>query len=805
LHVIGHSHIDAAWLWPWRDGENEVLNTFRSVLDRMNETPDFRFSHSSSAHYRWVERTDPSMLDEIRGRVQEGRWEVVGGWPVEPDCNIPSTESFARHCLYGKNYIERTFGINVDIGFNPDSFGHAAGLPTILAGAGYRYYVFQRPGDTEKSLPHLFWWEGPDRSRVLTNRIWRGYDRDVEDIPRMVDGAFVGGFDHATFFMGVGDHGGGVTKEQISNLLRLSAEPNMPELRFSTLREFFQAVEASPAMSKLPVVRDELQHHARGCYSAYGEGKYQNRRVERKLVQTETSAVVAGMALDRGYPSDALTESWWKVLFCQFHDMMAGTAQYSDYVDVRDSLGFAAEVATTHTVEALEAMARRVDTRLVKEGAVFLFNPLPWRRTALVEYHTDENPTGKASITHLATQSGDKIPLQWRPPDNMSALLRRLSAWVELPPCGYQVLVLGHGEAAKPRPYRESATISTEGFGIASLRAEDGTELLGATIGLVVIGDTSDTWAHGISKFRSELGRPQLVSATVVEDGPVTRVTRHSARWQNSDIVVDIAEFAGIDIVELRFVIDWREHEQILKLEIPTALRAPQVYAKVPGAIHERQPNGEEEPYQDWVALSGKLNETEYTLSLINNSTYSYDCLDGLLRTVLIRSAPFARHIPAQVPHNDINAWQDQGRQERRFWLVGRRGGVGELNLDRLASELQTPAEYIADSAHPGDAPWQRSFFEVQPPSVEVLAIKRAERGAGTVVRLQERAGRKTQSCISSEAYGLRHLVSLQPWEMRTLLITTDTQGSITVCNVSGLETELPSLSAPTSAGGIGK
>lgn len=132
LHIIGHSHIDAAWRWPWRDGSNTVLTTMRSALDRMKETPGFRYSHSSSAHYDWVERADPQMFEEIKGRVREGRWELVGGWPVEPDCNIPSTESLVRHCLYGKNYFQRAFGVDVQIGFNPDSFGHPAGLPSLL-------------------------------------------------------------------------------------------------------------------------------------------------------------------------------------------------------------------------------------------------------------------------------------------------------------------------------------------------------------------------------------------------------------------------------------------------------------------------------------------------------------------------------------------------------------------------------------------------------------------------------------------------------------------------------------------------
>ncbi|HWW75867.1 MAG TPA: hypothetical protein VNZ44_10740, partial [Pyrinomonadaceae bacterium] len=145
LHVVGYSHIDAAWLWPWRDGSNLVLTTFRSALDRMRETPGFKYCHSSSHHYAWVERADPKMFEEVRQRIKEGRWEVVGGWPVEPDCNVPSSESFVRHSLYGKDYFQRALGVDVQIGFNPDAFGHAAGLPTLLRRAGYKYYVFMRP------------------------------------------------------------------------------------------------------------------------------------------------------------------------------------------------------------------------------------------------------------------------------------------------------------------------------------------------------------------------------------------------------------------------------------------------------------------------------------------------------------------------------------------------------------------------------------------------------------------------------------------------------------------------------------
>jgi alpha-mannosidase len=188
------------------------------------------------------------------------------------------------------------------------------------------------------------------------------------------------------------------------------------------------------------------------------------------------------------------------------------------------------------------------------------------------------------------------------------------------------VFALAHGDPPAPEAYRDLVSVSNSGFGISSLKAEDGTELLAGPIGLVAISDTSDTWAHGINEFRLEMGRPTLISSAVIENGPVTRVTRQRASWQNSDIVLDIAEFAGLDFVELRFVINWREHEQILKLEIPTALTQPKIYARVPGQVVERTTNGQEEPYQDWGAVQGRIGNAGYTVALLNNQTYSYDC-----------------------------------------------------------------------------------------------------------------------------------------------------------------------------------
>lgn len=172
LHMIGNAHLDPVWLWNWQEGFQEVKATFRSALDRMNEDENFVFTCSSAAFYEWVEHNNPQMFEEIKKRVAEGRWEIVGGWWIQPDCNIPSGEAFARQGLYGQRYFKEKLNTLATTGYNVDSFGHNGNLPQILKKSGLDNYVFMRPMPLEKGLPgRTFWWKSMDGSSVMTYRI----------------------------------------------------------------------------------------------------------------------------------------------------------------------------------------------------------------------------------------------------------------------------------------------------------------------------------------------------------------------------------------------------------------------------------------------------------------------------------------------------------------------------------------------------------------------------------------------------------------------------------------------------------
>ena len=229
LHLIGQAHLDPVWLWPWSDGCSEALTTIQSAVNFLETEPDFCFTRSSAEIYRWVQRADPRLFARIKAHVAAGRWEIVGGWIEQPDCNLPSTESFVRQSLYGKTYFRDEFGVDVRIGYNVDSFGHAAELPQLLAGAGFTHYVFMRPQAWEAELPTLLWWEGSAGARVLTWRLPQNYGRTPDadadnfeaELRKAAEVGFAPGMNHGMFFYGVGNHGGGPTRAQLERIRRL--------------------------------------------------------------------------------------------------------------------------------------------------------------------------------------------------------------------------------------------------------------------------------------------------------------------------------------------------------------------------------------------------------------------------------------------------------------------------------------------------------------------------------------------------------------------------------------------------------
>lgn len=368
LHMIGHSHIDPVWFWTREEGMQEVCATLASALDRLEEYPDIHVSCTSAAFFDYVSRARPDMMPRLRRAVEAGRLEIIGGWWVEPDCLLPCGESLIRHGLYGQRTLRRLLGVSARIGANVDSFGHDAALPQILRGCGMDRYVFMRPSFTRhprayltRPAPHVLW-ESQDGSRVealsLPAEYTCWFEHSLRENIELTLGVMQDGQELPCFY-GVGNHGGGPTKANIESVQRLRAEYPQAELRFSTLEAAFDAARDV----ERPLLRGGLEYLNPGCFSVDHVFKQEHRRAEQALLRAERLSSMAAAAGQEQPGAEVFAALWKRLMFCQFHDTISGTAirEARDNA-VRDMAGVTAEAEAIQQL-AVQRLAAALDTR----------------------------------------------------------------------------------------------------------------------------------------------------------------------------------------------------------------------------------------------------------------------------------------------------------------------------------------------------------------------------------------------------------------------------------------------------------
>jgi alpha-mannosidase len=800
LYMIGNAHIDIPWLWPWPESMSVGLSTFRAALDRMNEFPDFKFTASSAQLYEWAAAADPSLIAEIRRRVDEGRWGVVGGWWIEPDVNIPNGESLIRQGLYGQRVFQQLLGHTAVVGFNPDSFGHPGTLPQILKLQGMDSYVFMRPGATEKQLPaDVFWWRGEDGSRVLAYRISYGYciTQDVQN--HLHD--FVTELKEPTrdlmVFYGAGDHGGGPAKDNIHAILDAQKQTGAPQILFSTPDRYFHDLAQA---KDLPEVSDDLQHHSVGCYTALSEIKKDNRTTEAALVTAEKMAVLANVLVGFPYPKSAFTASWKKVLLMQFHDSMAGTALPEQYLVSHDAFGFAREVANQAIYRSAEKIAWQIPTSDPASDYLVVFNPHAWAARLKVQYDLGwgfDNEEELGINARLEDEQGNALPHQWTDGQTVAGTRRGLVFEAPVPAFGYRQFRLHN---IKPSAAAVSTVHATQkGLENEHLRVtfgDDGTISLfdkdagaevfrGGSGGArpVVIDDPSDTWSHEVRAYTKEIGRFANATFRVMENGPVRATVRVRTTYGASLMRTDWMLYAGARALEARVSLDWREHLKILKFSFPVDVQNPVPTYEIAYGFKARQANGDEDPGQRWIDLSGGRNGKEYGLTVLNDAKYGYSVQDNDMRVSIVRGAVYAQHKPYPLQPNGEYIWQDQGIQTFRMVLAPHPGTWQDAGVVHMAEELTAPVPVIFQGIHKGTRPEAASFLSVDVPNVVVSDVKQAEDGDDLIIRCYETAGRATRATLD---LGLvhRHWTALfHPMEIKTLRVPLTAAGKIRELN----------------------
>ncbi|MBI3477410.1 MAG: alpha-mannosidase [Acidobacteria bacterium] len=770
IRAVGNSHIDMAWLWPWTETVEIVRNTYRSALDMMQEYPGFKFAGSSARTYEWLEEKYPELFQEIQQRVKEGRWEIVGGMWVEPDLNMPGGESLTRQILIGKQYFKKKFGVDVKIGWNPDSFGYNWQLPQIYKKSGIDYFVTQKLlwAHEFTTFPHkLFWWEAPDGSRLLTY-FPHDYGSSMEPIPMAEDvGTWIPSMYPANakdpvmmYLYGVGDHGGGPTRTMLDQGKRLmNPDVVFPKVEFSTAGAFFDDLDKRNDL-KIPVWKNELyfQYH-RGVFTTQAETKKHIRHAEETLLDAEKYASLAHL-YQRAYPQEEFTAAWKSLLFDQFHDIMPGSGIAVNYLEAKRDLEIVERSGNGILEHSFDEISSRIDTS--KAGTpIVVYNSMSWPRTDVIEGEA-QLPASSSSI-EVVDSTGKAVPSQVLDNKKETHHVRFLFR-ATVPAVGYATFYVR--PTAKAASAGSSLKATSENLENEFVRLK-----VDPQTGCITSLFDKQSKQETLAPAESDTGGPKNVACgnllqtfvdkpkefdawnidadfekqywsldkadevKLAESGPLRAVIRVKHHFQNSSFVQDITMYPGVPRVDVNMQTEWNEKHILLKVAFPVSVHSKTATFEIPFGSIERPTtrNTPEEqaqfevPGQHWADLS----DERHGLSLLNDSKYGYDAKGNVLRLSLLRSPSWP------------DAHADEGHHEFTYSLYPHGGTWKTAETVRRGYELNYKLRPAQVQSHSGSLPPVHSFIGLSSDNVVLTAMKWAEDDGAVILRFYEWAGKE--------------------------------------------------------------
>ncbi|MDH7513591.1 MAG: glycoside hydrolase family 38 C-terminal domain-containing protein [Clostridiales bacterium] len=746
-HLIGHAHIDLAWLWRWEETIHDIAtHTFRGTLAQMEKMPGLTFAQSQPAIYEAVEKHYPELFQKIREKVEAGTWIPVGGMWVEPDLNMPDGESLARQLLYGKRYFREKFGLDITVGWNPDSFGHSFQLPQILSKAGIKYYVFER---CEPGVGPVFWWEGADGSRVLAYVPHGWYLVDLKNGVRdlLFEASRATPLKDFMLLYGEGDHGGGPRRTDLEAILKFKDDPGHPRLEFVAPEKYFERLMSSGV--EFPVVKKELNFAFPACYTTQAETKKWNRRLENLLLAAEKFSSLAVFSGFRNYyPERDLDEAWKTVLRHQFHDILDGSSIGPVYEETNRYYEEARERGERALDFSLETVTNEIETR--GEGRpLVVYNSLAWERSEPVEVEMDL--AGRAKSMRILTNDGTEVPFQVVGERSLGAkrTLKILFLAEKIPAMGYRVFRVvesGQAPAYKTGLAASPASLENECFRLAldpktgwlkSLydKAQNREILAGEGNVLQAIGDepaSMSAWELGLKDEFWKVGE-KGARIEILEQGPVRAAIRVMSSFRDSSFIQDIILYSRVPRVDCRMRMDWQERNIMIKAAFPVAVRNGRADFEIPYGYVTRPADGTEVPALKWIDLTDE--QGNYGVSLINDCKYGCDVKGNVLRLSIIHGA------------TSPDPEADRGEHELVYSLFPHAGSWQDGATHRRAMELNNPLIARVAMVHGGRLPAVHCFIRVEPQNIVLSAVKK-ESGyeeKALILRLYETFGHESR------------------------------------------------------------
>lgn len=824
VHLICTAHIDPVWMWGWEEGLREAISTFRSAVLLLDEFPEFVFNHNESLLYEWIEEYDPPLFARIEKLIRDGRWNVTGGWYLQPDVNLPGGETLVRVILEGRRYFREKFGITPPVSYNFDSFGHPNSLPKLLRASGFEMYIHCRPVANQMTLPGPFYrWRSADGSEILTVRPDTGWyctpapGQAEAQARNGIAAARATGRDSIVMW-GLGDHGGGATRADLLRFRDLLAEfaDSDIELRHSTPEAFLERIR--PHIDELPVVEGELQRTLSGTYTSVATIKRAMRQSEALLASAERWAAAAWWRFDHKYPSGALREAWKRLMFNSFHDVLCGSLRESAMPGVEAMFGYSDDTARRIIVKAQNALLPNVEP---KPGTIpiYVFNPhsSPLRAPVRLNFMSAYAPPPTREPFVLYDDEGQVVPHQESGGDNV---LLDEGTWQ--PFCGFTAEVPALGVRRyevrweQPETLTKNApsvddgeaglTVETavwrarfdgEQGALTSLirKSSDGEqELLSAPLRLFAMEDVSHGWGgeNGVV-FNQPVAPLKALSTDSVGDfagmegstGPAVRIIAQGdawvtveclVGWQHTRASIQHTFYADLPYIDIDTRLYMQARRKMIKLQVPLALPDCAVTAEVPYSAAQYPTDATEYPYARWI----RLGNTDLTVGIANNGQNGFDVsAEGVLNLSITRGGTHCAWSETDVPTEKSYTFMDQRQIDTRFRLLADRTTNDSVpaQLIPAALTLNQPFEafftYFPPSLPDTASATTKPLLQITPETVVLGALKKAEHDEALIVRLVESVGEPVTANVRLEGTE-EQAVELGAYEIRSFLVTRD-------------------------------
>ena len=776
IYLISHSHQDLYWLWGHQESVKMMKDNLRQAVAFLKEFPQYRFSQSQTAIYSEIEKYDPKVFEEIKGFVQDGRFELIGGQRSEGDNNLSSGEATIRSFLIGQRYFQSHFGKMAKVGWLPDNFGHIGQLPQLLNSAGINSFYLNRCNP----YSGCFVWEGVDGSKVLAyanpSYVTNLHTNICTDFEKLIPEQ-----DRLFHVLGVGDHGGGPTRLDISTERLMQKIDKFPSIEFTSAENFFS--EAYKDVDKYPVHKGEMQFIFEGCYTSVSGIKEGNRNSEARMFESEILNSINHIYFNK-YPVNELNNAWEKLTFNQFHDILPGSSIFEANKDALSTYNQVERAAVETKETAFRSIADHIKLKKDKGQPVVAFNFQPYKGKTLVEaevftydkafsaelshwmnYYDYNKITpvdrgqGNFPTVHVTDNEGNIYPAQivggklFPPGFRMNVLF----VVDKMPPGGYKsfyVDVSNPGKRAEGISYKDGVfetdyfiiKINSESGRIISLiDKRSGKEYANGELNTLNIYQEDmrgSMKAWSISKINS-VETMKTDEVKIIEAGPVRACIESRRSWGNSHVIERCYIYKSYPRIDYNLEVHWLEagsgtkDSPMLRTNFPLNMDTSKLRFSnhVPFAVLDRPINGQEVPAQRWVDVTDGTTG----IALLNKTKYGHSLKNDTLRLTLLRSSAEPDYYPnwgrilidyALYPHT--GDWTNS---------VWREGDL--FNNPVYASE---PASL---SAKPTETlPEEASLYEISTPDVVLTGMKKAEDSDMLVIRLCEVAGKETEVTV---------------------------------------------------------